>query len=95
LSYVVTSASTREPLKLLQNVNGILRPGRMCALMVRVDCFSFDRRWGLILFCHLLFLSFFPILQGSSGAGKTTLMVRTILLLVVAATGDICRQAFV
>jgi ABC-type multidrug transport system ATPase subunit len=38
LSYVVassTSTATKEPLKLLQNVNGILRPGRMCALMVR------------------------------------------------------------
>lgn len=42
LSYVVTSTATKEPLKLLQNVNGILRPGRMCALMVspiiKVEC---------------------------------------------------------
>lgn len=32
--YEVTASTTKEQLKLLKNVNGIFRPGKMCALMV-------------------------------------------------------------
>jgi len=46
ICYTVTASTSKDELKLLTNVNGIFRPGRMCALM------------------------------GTSGAGKTTLMVR-------------------
>jgi ABC-type multidrug transport system fused ATPase/permease subunit len=45
ICYEVTASTSKEQLKLLNNVNGVFRAGRLCALM------------------------------GSSGAGKTTLMV--------------------
>jgi ABC-type multidrug transport system fused ATPase/permease subunit len=45
ICYEVTASTSNEQLKLLNNVNGVFRAGRLCALM------------------------------GSSGAGKTTLMV--------------------
>jgi ABC-type multidrug transport system fused ATPase/permease subunit len=47
ICYEVTASTSKEQLKLLNNVNGVFRAGRLCALM------------------------------GSSGAGKTTLMVST------------------
>jgi ABC-type multidrug transport system fused ATPase/permease subunit len=47
ICYEVKASTSKKQLKLLNNVNGIFRGGRLCALM------------------------------GSSGAGKTTLMVRT------------------
>ena len=52
ICYEVAASTKNEKLKLLDNINGIFRPGRMCALM------------------------------GSSGAGKTTLMVWTSPCLV-------------
>jgi ABC-type multidrug transport system fused ATPase/permease subunit len=47
ICYEVTASTSKAQLKLLNNVNGVFRAGRLCALM------------------------------GSSGAGKTTLMVST------------------
>lgn len=49
ISYEVTASTGKKTLKLLKNIDGIFRSGRMCALM------------------------------GSSGAGKTTLMVSLLL----------------
>jgi len=49
ICYEVTGSTTKEPLRLLQNVSGVFLPCRMCALM------------------------------GTSGAGKTTLMVRFVM----------------
>lgn len=36
ICYQVTASTTNEQLSLLNNVNGIFRPGQMCALMVRM-----------------------------------------------------------
>jgi ABC-2 type transporter len=38
ICYEVTASTTNEQLSLLNNVNGIFRPGQMCALMVREIC---------------------------------------------------------
>jgi hypothetical protein len=68
----------------------------MCALMARVDCFHSTA--GGVLSCSLTFsLYLFSIFQGSSGAGKTTLMTRISVCVTfsmrstaIKATGD-CR----